>query len=578
MTLDTKVKAELRYRHPNAFTFKRPKDGFTVLSVDFMQFLKSIIPDWVKTQADLVTYFVRKIMGLFDYANVVIVCVDKKGPIGLVKKLVCKRHDRRCKPCQQMGPLPMDTSAPASLFSPKCEKQCFENQILHSSEGPHLPSDNETKLDFGWSRFCSDSGNLRNELYPRMVNALLSIQLPAQKRLEINGFPIKLQEVQEWSPDSTLVRWGAYERRVIVTTWTYADLPLKQDDNIFGHTLCIEGNNKWVDNDKFNMIVEADNTIFYMLQFYPDHYRHAVYINDGDAISIGLFLAHEYAMGPNKDGNPVYTHELWLMMPNKAKKLNPPPFEYISLTELHHSIQNMPEFQKAGVQCPIATVVFLIILSGTDFFQGFCNGIGLITDWNTDEDKRAKQTYNIWDTFYSKLDMFSHLVQYYRGTRDVKVERRIVLDEKLFLLFEQHCYINKYGNTVSKKKRKVQDKDVSFDEIRVHCGKNLKDAARHPPSDEIMLRQCRQIAFQANYWLNEPRGVHLDPFEEYNGLPYFGYKREPSPHIVHIVATKQKPVDETYKRHFWKRKQKQQPVVNITEKRKALAMDIIKGK
>jgi len=45
------------------------------------------------------------------------------------------------------------------------------------------------------------------------------------------------------------------------------------------------------------------------------------------------------------------------------------------------------------------------------------------------------------------------------------------------------------------------------------------------------------------------------------------------------VAKKQKPVDEVYKRHFYKRKRKEivGPVV-ISEKRKMNALDLIRGK
>lgn len=586
MTLDSKVKEELRHRHPASFSYVTPVNNFTILVVDFMQFLKSTVPDYTRNnQSELVGHFVRMIFGLLDRAPIVVVCVDKASPI--VKQMVChgNRYEKRCKKCKaKTKELPSGKRAPRECFDPSCEKQCFENQILYSSEGPYLPEDNQTPLPFtSWSQFCSDSGNLRYELYPRMVNAILSATLPPGKKLFLNGFPIKLKDVQEWVPNSTFLQKGGYERRVIVDTWTYADLPLKVDAKTFGHTLCIEGSNKWVDESMFNMIAEADNTIFYMLSFFPEHSRHAVYINDGDAISIGLFLAHEYCLGKDEHNNPIYSHELYLMMPNKSKKKYlggpPPPFEYISLTKLHNSIQNMPEFQEAGVQCPFVTVIFLIILSGTDFFRNFCDGIGIIREWSEDEEKRENQTYNIWETFYSKLDMYSHLVQYYRGENSVKTERRVVLDEKLFQLFEQECYINKYAKSVSKKRKKLE-KEVSFEDIQIHCSKNLKDASRHPPPDNVMSRQCRQIDFNLNYWANALRGIELDPFEQdNNGNSYYGYKKSPVPHVVDIVASKQQPVDEIYKANFWKRKQKQMTsaVVNIGEKRKRAAMDIIKG-
>lgn len=92
-----------------------------------------------------------------------------------------------------------------------------------------------------------------------------------------------------------------------------------------------------------------------------------------------------------------------------------------------------------------------------------------------------------------------------------------------------------------------------------------------------MLRMCRQIDWNLNYILNGWRNIYIDPFEEYEGKPYYGYKKDPKITIVDVVATKQKPVDEVYKKHFWKRKQKQEFDIDISEKRKKTALDKIKG-
>ena len=50
--------------------------------------------------------------------------------------------------------------------------------------------------------------------------------------------------------------------------------------------------------------------------------------------------------------------------------------------------------------------------------------------------------------------------------------------------------------------------------------------------------------------------------------------------ISKVVASKQKPLDEVYKRNFWKRKQqtKEPPLTAITEKSRTAALDAIRGK
>lgn len=99
----------------------------------------------------------------------------------------------------------------------------------------------------------------------------------------------------------------------------------------------------------------------------------------------------------------------------------------------------------------------------------------------------------------------------------------------------------------------------------------------HPPHEDIMDRQCGQIDWNINYWLNATRNIHIDPFEkDANGLPYYGYEKDKG--IVDVVARKQKTVDEVHKKHFWKRKQKlQDDYKGIPEKRKRDALEILKG-
>jgi hypothetical protein len=560
MTLDPEVKEEIKRRWPEAFSYQPPPgdDDSGLLCVDMMKDFKGgTLPDYIRTTEQLVVYFIRKIFGYLDRGSHVVVCVDKDSPA--VKAIVChgKRKEWRCVRCKPLE---------KGVYHQECEKECSKKEPLSHKDGPHLPEDPNAPLPFlaqDWMRFATDSENLRRELYPRLVNALLCVTLPAGKYLYISGFPLKIKEVLEWAPNTVLHR----EKHVVIEPWSLAhDLPLRAPKEVFCHTMVIEGGVKRLSPAMFNEIQEADNAIFYYLSFFPEPYRQKVLINDGDAISIGLFLAQEYSMGPE-----ARAHELFLMLPNHRQ--GTAPFEYVNLSLLHDAVGRTFEFEKGGVQNRVATLVFLIILSGTDFFQDFCYGIGTKTNWNENPEKREKQTKGVWDTFFDKADLFSHLVQFYRGAPSVRAERRIVLDERMFERFVQECFISKYGKTIVKKRKTQVGEEISFAQIRAH----IKSKERQPPPDNVILRQCRQIDWHLNYWINAWRNVHVDPFERHMDLPYYGYEQPGK--LVDVVASKQKPVDEVCKRNFLKRKLKQKdaPPVVLTESKKRLALAAIKG-
>ena len=579
MGLETYIKKQLRYRYPTAFDYKGPNE-IPVLCVDFMQFVKGTIPDYITTEQQLVDYFFRKIIGLTDSSDQVVICFDKSSPE--VKKIVCykTRKEIRCAKCKKLTPLPDGKTVFGSeFFDPNCDKRCSEKQVFHYEEGPHLP-EGGGPLKFKpeeWMRFASDSRNLRCELYPRIANKLLGHILKFGKTIYLNGMPFKNKRVYEWQFNSSVVGdKGIREERIVLDNWSYDDLPLKQEEqyDLFCQTIVIREHMKYIEPQMFNTIQEADNSIFWFLKFFPQCYRQMVYINDGDAISIGLFLALEYYIAPESA-----SHELWLCLPKKKDKQfteNMPHFEYINLKTLCEKVQDTLEFKAAGVQSPVATLVFLIILSGTDFFQDYCSNIVTIRQWSEDPDKREKQTHGVWDTFYENLSLYSHLVQFYKGESNVSVQKRIVIDRDLFRIFTKACYHNAYHKKARKKLKLKDDQDVDHNHIRVYCSKSMTNLQSHPPTEDIMDRQCAQIDWNINYWLNEQRGVHIDPFEkDPNGVPYYGYENGK---LVHVVAKKQKPVDEVCKRHFWKRKQKQEDEYKgVPEKRKRDALEVLKG-
>ena len=549
MTLEGWVKKQLERRYPTCWTFDRPKDAH-VISVDFMQFVKGQIPEFIKTQKQLIRYFVNKIFGFLDLANIVIINFDKASPI--VKKIVCHgvRYDKRCKKCKSSD----------DKFHLECEMGCINNQALKHEDGPHMKIDDDAQFTHDWSRFSSDSRNLQYELYPRIANAILDLKIPPGKMLFFNGLPFLTKEVFEVDERYQHGHF-ANNKRVIVIPWTessMADKSLYDFNRVYVFELGVLPREC---PEMYNDIHEADNSIFFFSRFFENHYRHLHFINDGDAISIGLFRAIEDVLGPQS-----IKHEQWVCLPYRNKKekammAKPPPFQYLNVTKLLQKIDETPEFLEAGVQSHVATIVFLIILSGTDFFSksDFCNGIGGEV---------------IWNTFYKHLETFSHLVQYYPNVKDPTVERRIVLDEDLFKIFVQTCFTEKYAEACKKKFRIDDDPDYKM--IQLHCSK-FSEEKKRTPSDETILLWCRQITWNKNYWVNAFRNIYIDPFDTYEGFSYFGYTQDLK--ITKVLAKKQKPVDEVHKRHFWKRKQKLTtgPIEKLPEKKKFAVLQLLRG-
>lgn len=176
MTLETWVKDYIESRYPSCFDFDGPGSDLSVLTVDMMQWVKGALPgDFVKNERQLISYYKNKISRLFDTgANIVIICFDKTSPA--VKQMVChtKRYERRCKLCRQFPELPKGKRAGPEHFDANCGKKCIDNQIMWHEEGPHLHVDDSYPIDPDWSKFASDSRNLKYELYPRIANALLA--------------------------------------------------------------------------------------------------------------------------------------------------------------------------------------------------------------------------------------------------------------------------------------------------------------------------------------------------------------------------------------------------------------------
>lgn len=578
MGLPPWCREQLRQRYPHAFGYEGPQ--YQMVCKDMMALVKGALPDWVYSLNTLRDYLFRPIDGAFSAKTgclIMFICFDKGTPAP--KHLVehKNRHDTRCKECKKHGDLPWGKTAGPMFFDPECTKNCVNSQRLWFEEGPYL---NLTDFDAPlpeWSRYKIDTRNLRAELFPIIMNWVLEYMPPPGKALFTDGLPGQSKIVNDYSAD-----WkNGYHidsnvaKRHILVPWTMNQLPLDPKTTKYGRVYMMKGIPpchafpggtvlREEVPDMENDILEADNAVFYFSKFFPELRTHVADINDGDAISIGLLRALEDFKG----GEPV--QEQWLALPYKSKKASVlfedgqlPRTEWVNLTLLYQKVEASPDFNRNGYQSPVATLIFLLVIADTDFFKGYCFGIGSITEWDEDEKKREKQTKGVWDTFFSRLDMFHHLVQYYPLTKSLTEKRQMVIDEELFAIFTRFCYTNKY------------EKVAKNGDIVAHCSK-FKDERKRFPSDNKILRWARQIGWNLNYWANAFRNIYVDPYERYNEKPYWGYC--PDLGIVDDVSPTQKDLDEKHKKHMLKRQRKTTEIQPIPKQRKLDAVRALKGK
>lgn len=597
MGLETWVREQIRLRYNTAFSFDPP--SYQLICIDFMQFLKGSLPDWVTTLATLRRHVMSKVDQQFKSRTgciVVVMCFDRESPP--VKKLVVhkKRYEFRCDKCKAHGPpeAPSGRTMGKEQFSPDCDRDCHSKQIMWAEEGPYIDfRASADQLLPNWSRYSADSRNLRREIYPLIMNWAMQYQFHAPGLMILtHGLPGKTQMIRD---DLMTFEKGHHTNRdfttrQILVPWVAEDLPVHEERQDFSRVYMIKADYPTPENpggflrleevvDMRNHIQEADNAVFFYSRFFPEFKSCMAYINDGDAIPIGLLRTTE-----DFTGGPEPEKTQWLALRYKKKDTSifmsgeVPTIEYVNLTLLYQKIEGSDDFVKRGFQSPVATIVLLCILAGSDFFKGeWCHGIGGLTEWSDDEIKRAKQAPGFWDTFFSKMEMFSHLVQYYTPTKSLTERRLVVLDEELFNDYTGYCYVNKYARAAKNKrsKSKKDAQEVTTREIELHCSK-FTDERKHFPRPDKVRRWARQIQWNLNYWANGFRDIDIDPYEEHMGVSYWGYDRERG--IVDQVSPKQKGLDEVHKKHMISRRQKEEVHMEIPEKRRKLAVESIRGK
>ena len=531
---------------------------------DYMRFIKGK-PQGIDKLNHLISWIVNNARATLEARNginTLVVQVDKV--VNDMKRLVC--YDKRYK----------------------------NKNVFDEKEGPFLPQEDDGPLPEDWMAFAGNSKLLRRELYPRLYNAFLNPAMitpgPGQT-LILDGFPglVRNLPVYDNAPwEKTYV--GRTDFRKVVCMWEMNHLPITEemeeaDPDLYNRVFAIKGHapsqkypnglltvEEW--EEARNSIGEADLRLFFYQKWY-EHHDQVISANDGDLIPISLLLCKERLNGSR------WTNGVWLKLKkpggdsSELLKDMDTRYEYINVNTLYDSIMKDSHFKAAGVQNPVATFVFLMILGETDFVKNHFFNVG--------------KEKVVWKVFWQKLHMFSHMVQLSTATTpSMHIPRTIVLDEELFILFTGYCYTQKYGESarnLSKFKKnknwkvdKTQPKfiDPPEEELKSKWPLLLKDRTRKKASGKIQENEkyyypektqvrkwCRWIEWNMLYWINGARDADskFDPdvFETHRGFPYYGFIRDPetqNPTPAPCVSARRKSVDEVYKIHLLKTRQK----------------------
>lgn len=513
----------------------------TVAIVDFMKYVKVISakesPPPAGTEA-IVAYFVDRVRDLLLDVNStirdLIVMVDGEPPP--VKRLVV--HKKRYEKVER-------------LISPGDRSKRYLPNMAPES----------------WMRFASNYQLLQRELYPELFNAFMTCRYfrpAAGQCLILSGFPGR-----------TAVVDGA-PHKLEVKLWLDGELPItermeRDDPELYQRTYLVRSfSDGSIQREEWqaarNNIAEADIRMFWFDHFYQS--RHIIfYLNDGDIFSIGALYAFERRTGihvPLMPGvAPKYTfrnrHTACLPYLKKDKKKKPednsPPLaeemllmdqgreEYVNLDLLYAQMREYKPMVEAGVQNPVLSMVFLIVLCGSDFCNKFLHEMG--------------SQNIIWNVFLQNASIFSHMVMLGEGVPGAtRTPRTIVIDEDAFRLFVRYCYLAKYEP--HRKKLRVDRLTYAQLDERTRHKADMKtpqpDRRFHLPDSNTIRWHCRAILWNLCYWKNAPLGHTPDPFELWQGVPYYPYRRNAKgeAELSEVVSHKPKPVDRVFEQHLFR--------------------------
>lgn len=571
MGIDSFVRAYLKRHYTRAFSFTMP-NNHSIVIMDLMEHMKSV-PKSVITLDDLTWHLVNKIkVNLFKKGNVrvLVVLVDKDPPP--VKRMV--EHENRYK----------------------------GKDVLDPKDGPYLPVKGTDLIVNPWIRFAGSYINLQRELYPRLLNAFMDpyyiTPRPGQSII-FHGFPGYCEYETVFKQQPYALEQNSRGEVKRIHQWNVAtELPIteemeKRDKDLYNRVFIYENvvacemyprgfirKEEYVDAK--NSINEADGAMF----FY-DHYfqnENILYCcNDGDIFPYGILYGFERIV------KGTFRNIHYACLPYKKEKDNEffadgdvPDFEYVDLNMLYILICDDINFKAAGVQTPIGTMAFLIIMGGSDFFHDYMKDLG------------AEKV--IWATFFKCLKLFSHMIQIPQGvTPSTRTPRPVILDEELFRLFVLYCYIEKYGDSIEKEKTKQSKKkrkntkiglpysggpEITLNDLKLRCKHDAKgnprdDTDLHVPSRNTIRLWSRQVLWNLLYFKNAPFGAqHVpDPFELYDGVPYYPYVRDAEtgkPKMIDVVCARQKPVDEVHSQWLYRNRRKDKKTLTQEKKQKII--------
>lgn len=524
-----------------------------VALLDFMQYIKVISDDKIETLEQARRYFVSKVRDLMlddSRTHRIHTCVVMVDLAPLPVKRLVEHADRYAK-----------------------------KDVL-SSKGKYLPVAWTDKIPLPWIRFAGNYKLLQRELYPRLWNDFITCRYftPAPgQTLVLSGFPGRSLHVPVWNPNPERNQHGQTEWRVC--EWDEArDLPLtadheKADPDLYHRTYRVRHEPPSAAHPQGHVqvseweaarcsLVEVDYRMFWFDRFWPNEHL-VFYCNDGDVFSVGGMFARERLLnvpaveiaGPGGElmrrGEYHFRNRHTVCLPYKSKEkrheeddLSKPAFDWINLNHFYEDVCEYYPFREAQVQNPMATLVFLLILSESDYVKKFLYDMGEDTI--------------IHPVFFDNLSHFSHLVQVtdLSGHHLTAQRRDVIMDEDMFRLFVRFCYVAKTTHLQKDglTPRTPKVRRLSYDDIKKRTqvdskGQPQAERRKHmPESEEIRLR-CRQIEYNLALWRNGPLGYEPDPFEEWFGLPYYPYARDPAtgkPKLVDVVSPRQRCVDEAF--------------------------------
>lgn len=543
MGLPPEARARLCVQYKAAFAYVAPTDA-TVVVYDLMQALKAI-PDDIMSLDALLTYLVNRIKSILcspgTAVRTVIVLVDREPPP--VKRMV--EHVKRYSDVERLAV---------------------------KEEGgacPYLPLVLTGMLPRPWLAFSGDYRNLQRELYPRLLNEFMDCKrlvLAPGQSIVLHGFPGRVEMMRTHAQHPYTINTDLKARVPQVYRWDERrDLPItledeRADPNLYNRVFIIENvtpspnwpqgflsKREWV--EARNSIREADGAMFFYDRFYPTE-NIMFWCNDGDVFSYALLYAYERTTMQNTFRNKHY-----VCLPYKRKSSpdafpagDKPRYEYVDVNHFYALVMEDPCMVRAGVQNNAITLVFMLIMAGSDFFSGGMKGIGMDSV--------------VWPVFLEKMKEFSHLVQLSKGLApSMCTTRQIVLDEDLFRLFVHYCYVQKHGKQLEKKTKGAA---ITYKALVEHCASSKlaqKDPGYELPDRNTVRLWARQVLWNLMYFKNAPFGREHEPdcFRQYMGLPYYPYVRNAETGVAEMstaVCAHQLPVDEVYMQHLMRRRRK----------------------